>query len=41
LLRGEAETLCEGYSAQTAVIWHPDGTPVMAMRQHVAIFAKR
>ena len=41
LLRGEAETLCEGYSAQTAVIWPPDGNPVMAMRQHVAIFAKR
>ena len=41
LLRGETETLSEGYSAQSAVIWHPDGYPVMAARQQVALFAKR
>ncbi len=41
LIRGEAETIREGYSAQTAVIWHPDGRPVMSARQQVAIFARR
>jgi acyl-CoA thioesterase len=41
LVRSEAETLHAGYSAQTAVIWHPDGRPVMAARQNVAIFGKR
>lgn len=41
LVRSEAETIHEGYSAQTAVIWHPDGRPVMAARQNVAIFGKR
>lgn len=41
LVRSEAETIHEGYSAQTAVIWHPNGRPVMAARQNVAIFDKR
>lgn len=41
LIRGEAETIAEGYSAQTAVIWHPDGRPVISARQQVAIFGKR
>ena len=41
LVRGEAETVREGYSAQTTVIWHPDGRPVVSARQTVAIFAKR
>lgn len=41
LVRSEAETIHEGYSAQTAVIWHPNGRPVMAARQNVAIFGKR
>ena len=41
LLRGETEHLHEGYSAQSAVIWHPDGHAVMASRQQVAIFARR
>ena len=41
LVRGEAETLSEGYSAQTTVIWHPDGRAVLSARQHVAIFGKR
>lgn len=41
LVRGEAETIREGYSAQTTVIWSPDGRPVASARQTVAIFAKR
>lgn len=41
LIGGEAETICEGYSAQTAVSWHPNGHPVMSARQSVAIFGKR
>ena len=41
LVGGEAETIREGYSAQTTVIWHPDGRPVMSARQSVAIFANR
>lgn len=41
LVHSEAETIRDGYSAQTAVIWHPDGRPVMAARQNVAIFGKR
>lgn len=41
LIRGQAETIADGYSAQTAVIWHPDGRPVVAARQQVAIFGKR
>jgi len=41
LVHSAAETIHEGYSAQTAVIWHPSGRPVMAARQNVAIFGKR
>lgn len=41
LVHGEAETIGDGYSAQTTVIWHPDGHPVMSARQNVAIFGKR
>lgn len=41
LVRSEAQTIHEGYSAQTAVIWHPNGRPVMAARQNVAIFGKK
>ncbi len=41
LVHSEAETIHQGYSAQSSVIWHPDGRPVMAARQNVAIFGKR
>jgi len=41
LVHSAAETIHQGYSAQTAVIWHPGGRPVMATRQNVAIFGKR
>lgn len=41
LVHSTAETIGNGYSAQTAVIWHPDGRPILAGRQNVAIFGKR
>lgn len=41
LLHAEAETIRDGYSAQTTVVWHPDGRAVMVARQTVAIFGKR
>lgn len=41
LVHGLAERISEGYSAQTTVIWHPDGRPVVSARQQVAIFARR
>lgn len=40
LVEAEAETIREGYSAQTTVIWHPDGRPILSARQNVAIFGK-
>ncbi len=41
LVRSAAETVREGYSAQTIVIWSPDGRPILSARQNVAIFAKK
>ncbi|GAA4415734.1 thioesterase family protein [Quisquiliibacterium transsilvanicum] len=41
LLQGIAETIQHGYSAQTTVIWSPDGQPVLSARQNVAIFGRR
>lgn len=41
LVDAQAETIRDGYSAQATVIWHPDGRPVMAARQTVAIFGRR
>ncbi len=41
LVNGVAETIREGYSAQTTVIWNPAGRPILAARQNVAIFDKR
>jgi acyl-CoA thioesterase len=41
LVHSEAETIADGYSAQTAVIWQPDGRAVLSARQTVAIFGRR
>ncbi len=41
LVQGIAETIRHGYSAQTTVIWSPDGRPVLSARQNVAIFGRR
>lgn len=41
LVNGIAETIREGYSAQSTVIWNPQGRPILAARQMVAIFDKR
>lgn len=41
LVQGIAETIRHGYSAQTTVIWSPDGRPVLSARQNVAIFARQ
>jgi hypothetical protein len=41
LVQGTAETIQHGYSAQTTVIWSPDGRPVLSARQNVAIFGRR
>ncbi len=41
LVQGIAETIRNGYSAQTTVIWSPDGRPVLSARQNVAIFARQ
>jgi acyl-CoA thioesterase len=38
LVQATADTSCEGYSAQSTVIWNPDGKPVLLARQNVAIF---
>ena len=38
LQRMTAQTLGDGYSAQSMTLWNTDGTPVMASRQTVAVF---
>jgi acyl-CoA thioesterase len=38
LVRAIAETIEDGYSAQTTTIWSRDGTPTMIGRQSVAVF---
>ena len=38
LVRSAAETVAEGYSAQTLTVWAEDGTPLIASRQMVAVF---
>lgn len=38
LIHNVAETIRDGYSAQTTLIWSPDGRPVLSARQNVAIF---
>jgi len=38
LVQAVADTSHEGYSAQSTVIWSPDGQPVLLARQNVAIF---
>ena len=38
LVQAIADTSREGYSAQSTVIWSPDGKPVLVARQNVAIF---
>lgn len=38
LVQATADTSREGYSAQSTVIWSPDGKPVLIARQNVAIF---
>ena len=38
LVQATADTSREGYSAQSTVIWSPDGNPVLIARQNVAIF---
>jgi acyl-CoA thioesterase len=38
LIDNLAETIRAGYSAQTTMIWSPDGRPVLSARQNVAIF---
>jgi acyl-CoA thioesterase len=39
LVQCAAETARQGYSAQTTLIWNPDGQPILAARQQIAIFA--
>jgi acyl-CoA thioesterase len=39
LVQCTAETARDGYSAQSTLIWNPDGRPILAARQTVAIFA--
>jgi acyl-CoA thioesterase len=41
LVQGIAETIEQGYSAQTTQIWNPDGRPVLCARQTIAIFGSR
>jgi hypothetical protein len=41
LVHNLAETIGDGYSAQTTVIWNDLGEPVLSARQNVAIFANR
>lgn len=41
LVNGVAVTIREGYSAQSTVIWNPQGQPILTARQTVAIFEKR
>jgi acyl-CoA thioesterase len=41
LVHSAAEHIRDGYSAQTSVIWHPDGRPILSARQNVGIFGKR
>jgi acyl-CoA thioesterase len=38
LVQAIADTSREGYSAQSTLIWSPDGKPVLVARQNVAIF---
>lgn len=38
--RTTAETLANGYSAQSMAMWNTDGEPVMVSRQTVAVFAQ-
>ena len=38
LVQANAESSREGYSAQSTVIWSPDGKPVLVARQNIAIF---
>lgn len=38
LLRSNAETIAEGYSAQAMTIWDADGVPILAGRQSIAVF---
>jgi acyl-CoA thioesterase len=40
LVQCAAETARQGYSAQSTLIWNPDGRPILAARQTVAIFGK-
>lgn len=39
LMRSTAETAADGYSAQSMGLWAGDGTPLIAARQCVALFA--
>jgi hypothetical protein len=41
LIHNLAETIGEGYSAQTTVIWNDEGHLVLVARQNVAIFGTR
>lgn len=38
LVQATADTSREGYSAQSTVIWSPDGQPILVARQNVVIF---
>lgn len=38
LIHNVAETICDGYSTQTMLVWSPDGRAVLSARQNVAIF---
>lgn len=40
LVQCAAETARHGYSAQSTLIWSPDGRPILAARQQIAIFGK-
>lgn len=40
LVQCAADTARQGYTAQSTVIWNPDGRPILTARQTVAIFGK-
>jgi len=39
LMQLEAEAIAHGYETHAALLWSSDGRPVIASRQHVAIFS--
>jgi hypothetical protein len=38
LMKSQADTVLEGYSAQDMAVWDSAGTPLIVARQNVAVF---